>query len=301
MAFAWVALAQDEPPLFRAGVTLVRVDVQVLDRGQPVQGLTVRDFLVREEGVPQTITGFGQSSEPLQLLFVLDVSGSMNRLLRETAAAAEQALGALGPQDEVGVLFYATRHRLAQEFTADRRSVLLALRSASEERELGGGSSLYDALLAACEVLRGSAAWNGRRAIFVLTDNGGVSRSLPHEVVLRAISGVNAVVAAAVPRGARPPEPPPPGVEINPDYTRHNVFLLCEKSGGEAIRMEKAAQQLRPMLERLRTRYLLSYQPAPAPPGVFRSLEVEVTEEVKKRLRSPVVRARAGYFTEPPP
>lgn len=47
------------PPRFPGQVELVTVDVVVLDRhGQPVSGLTAEDFVVLEEGQPQTIGSF---------------------------------------------------------------------------------------------------------------------------------------------------------------------------------------------------------------------------------------------------
>ncbi len=56
-ALAW----QDpqRPPTFRTGAELVRVDVTVIDhKGLPVANLTVDDFIVEEDGVPQKIQSF---------------------------------------------------------------------------------------------------------------------------------------------------------------------------------------------------------------------------------------------------
>lgn len=48
-----------DKPIFRAGVTRVEVSALVLDRdGTPVGGLTVADFEVLEDGVPQSIRSF---------------------------------------------------------------------------------------------------------------------------------------------------------------------------------------------------------------------------------------------------
>jgi VWFA-related protein len=48
-----------EQPVFPAGVERVTVDVAVVDQdGQPVAGLTPQDFLIKEEGAPQTIAVF---------------------------------------------------------------------------------------------------------------------------------------------------------------------------------------------------------------------------------------------------
>jgi VWFA-related protein len=48
--------ADPQPPIFRAEVDLVRVDVSVMDnRGQPIDDLTIADFEVLEDGVPQAV------------------------------------------------------------------------------------------------------------------------------------------------------------------------------------------------------------------------------------------------------
>lgn len=67
-------LAQQQPPTFRTGTNVVRVDVTVIDRhGRPVNDLTAADFDVRENGQPQAITAFklvaatGEPSDELSL------------------------------------------------------------------------------------------------------------------------------------------------------------------------------------------------------------------------------------------
>jgi hypothetical protein len=48
-----------QPPIFRSGANLVRVDVTVLDhQGLPVTSLTADDFEVEEDGVPQAVQTF---------------------------------------------------------------------------------------------------------------------------------------------------------------------------------------------------------------------------------------------------
>ena len=50
---------QEQPPIFRGGANIVRVDVTVTNRhGEPATDLTRDDFVVTEDGAPQTIDSF---------------------------------------------------------------------------------------------------------------------------------------------------------------------------------------------------------------------------------------------------
>ncbi len=86
VAFVTMALSQVQPPsaAFRSDTTLVRVDAQVLTGSRTITGLSRDDFVVFEDGRPQPILHFGNESDPLDLLLLIDKSGSMQPVtLRE--------------------------------------------------------------------------------------------------------------------------------------------------------------------------------------------------------------------------
>ncbi len=286
---------QQEPPVFRSTAALVSVDVLVTQNGRPVTGLRAEDFIIREEGVPRPVESFAHDAAPLQILLLLDVSGSMGRMLRAAAETGRQSLEQLTPQDEVAVFFFARRARLQQELTREKNLAARALREAAVESGLGAGTSLNDALLEAAAYLEKLPPFPGRRALIVLTDNGGVHYQLPDETVIRALSRVNAVANAIVPEGVRPPNPPR-GDGVNPDFTPANIFLIAESTGGEVIRSNDAGRRLRELLERVRLRYNLMIRPSPAPPGAFRRLSVELAASAAARVREAQIRCRPGYY-----
>src|SRR5215470_19919240 len=79
--------AAAQRPTFRGTSDNVRVFTTVTDRdGRLVTTLEQRDFEIRDQGKPQPITLFDNSPQPIRLIVLLDVSGSMEgnlQLLRE--------------------------------------------------------------------------------------------------------------------------------------------------------------------------------------------------------------------------
>src|SRR5215207_11597642 len=97
-------VAARQQPTFRAGGDAVRVFVTVLDRdGRMNTKLTQDDFEIRDEGKPQSITLFDNSPQPIRLILMLDVSGSMQGNLPQLRSAAEQLFSRLRADDEVRV------------------------------------------------------------------------------------------------------------------------------------------------------------------------------------------------------
>jgi VWFA-related protein len=290
---ALCAAAQDEPPTFQSSTRVVRVDLQVLEKGRAVPGLAASDFVLTDEGQPQRISFLDRERNPLLLLLALDVSGSMRRYLAEMSAAAETALKVLDARDQVGVLYFAGDAKLALEPSADRRAAAAMLRDALEDRERKAGTVIYGAILDAVKAI--DSPTPARRAILVLTDNANLSYGIPEEQVLRELARTNTALTAIVPPGAKPPK----RESANPDFTWHNVFKLAQETGGDVLFADRPAERFREALERLRNSYALTY-PAPASaPGLFRRIQVTLTPEARRRYPKAEVRARAGYYAAP--
>jgi VWFA-related protein len=147
------ARPQAQNPQFRSGVDLVTLDVAVLDRaGNPVTGLTKDDFVVLENGKPQTVSTFVAVTAPTPppdratwersvTTEVVENSGAEERLLalviddatlpqspwmiQATKTAARTFIEELGPRDKAAIIF-TRNNRHAQDFTSDKARLLAA-------------------------------------------------------------------------------------------------------------------------------------------------------------------------------
>lgn len=117
--------------VFRGTGDTVRVFVTVTDRdGRLVTKLTQKDFEVRDDGKPQPITLFDNSPQPIRLIVMLDVSGSMDGNLPLLRAAADQLITRLQPNDAARIGTFGSDIAISPSFTRDARELRSALPAA---------------------------------------------------------------------------------------------------------------------------------------------------------------------------
>jgi VWFA-related protein len=152
---ACATLAATQRPQFRSGVELVHLDVSVLDKDRrPVKGLTEKDFVILEDGRPQSVAAFSAidlpDPVPPTTPWMRDVAPDVQRnteiaerrlisivmddatipadsaMIKSAREIARLVVERLGPNDLASVVF--TRdNRNAQEFTSDRARLLKAI------------------------------------------------------------------------------------------------------------------------------------------------------------------------------
>src|SRR5262245_6034021 len=121
LAFALAgAAAAAQQPVFRGTTDAVHVFVTVTDRdGRLVTTLTREHFEIRDEGKLQPITLYDNSPQPIRLVVLLDVSGSMEGNLPLLRGAADQLLAHLRPDDLVRVGTFGQQIVISPAFTRD--------------------------------------------------------------------------------------------------------------------------------------------------------------------------------------
>ncbi|MEO8132293.1 MAG: VWA domain-containing protein [Bryobacteraceae bacterium] len=297
-AFGQDAKVESSPPpmTFRSGVSNVRMDVQVIEGTNVVADLTKDDFAVFDDKQQQRILYFGRDAEPVSLLLLLDVSGSMKKYVEQIASVAREALHYLKQGDKVAVMIFSKGTIVRKEFTTDLDAVARDLSNLSWDERLESGTAINEALVDASRYMREHAGEAGRRAILILTDNLGLNYLSPDEKVIRSLYEADAVMNAMVAGKGERPEPIRPGRYANPDFTPPDVFHIADETGGEAIKVGRASATFPEMIERIRTRYSLQFHTPEIGPAGFRTVRVELTPQAKLRHPKAEVHARKGYF-----
>jgi VWFA-related protein len=183
--------------VFRSGVALVRVDVHVLRGGRPVTGLHAEDFVLLENAHPVEIRSFAREEMPLDVLLLLDVSGSMRPHVESVAAASRQALRVLAKDDRVAVMVFDQFTRLRMSFRSSRGDVERELDRVVNQESFGGGTDVTGALLDAANFMRLHARDGARRAIVAVTDDQ-TELQRDDTRVLRALERADAALSALI-------------------------------------------------------------------------------------------------------
>jgi Ca-activated chloride channel family protein len=199
-------LPADGPKPERDDVVRLRADevllnVTVLDSyGRQATGLTRGDFIVAEDGQRQDISSFIVSSVPVNVVLLLDASGSVVSEIDSLRQAAMQFVNALGPEDRVSVIEFHTKLELIQDWTAKAEDVRHALSwrfkpgmvMNKQGRYEFGLTALYDAIYSSADEQLGKV--EGRKAIIILTDGDDSSSKVTYEQAVSAVVKAGAVV-----------------------------------------------------------------------------------------------------------
>jgi Ca-activated chloride channel family protein len=287
------APAGAQMPTFASRSELVVLSATAVDdRGRPVTNLKQQELRVLEEGRPQAIVHFTEAADvPARILFLVDVSGSMNGELKTTSArmAATQLLAALAPEDQVALAGFDSEYWGIVGWTKDKRQVEIGFSGLKPF----GSTALHDALDHAARDL--ASHGEGRRAVVVITDGVDTASKESSDAVIARSRALDVPIYAVT--------------VVSPiDDPRSDIYLgrstmtaasagsalldrYASLSGGAAFvvsnfaGLKKAADLI--ALE-LKHQYRLGYD-VPEGPPLFRRVEVRSTR------KGILVRTRSGY------
>ena len=172
LAFALCLFAADDPVVFKSDVAMTRVDAKVVDgEGRAVTGLGIKDFVLTLNGKTLPVRSLASENVPIDILLLLDVSGSMEPHVQRIASAAREALNVLADKDRVGIMIFDTRSTLRLPLRNSRDEVITELNRILRSEHFAGGTAITRAMLDAARYLEHSARPEARRAVVILTDD----------------------------------------------------------------------------------------------------------------------------------
>jgi VWFA-related protein len=325
LALMAALIAQDaEELVFRSDTTLVRVDVQVLDQdNRTVTGLHKESFVLREQGKAREIKNFAAEELPIDLLFLVDVSGSMRPHVERMAAAAHSTLPSLREEDRMAVMVFDRNTRLRMPLRPGSAEGRRELDNVLRTELFNNGTDITRALYDAARFMKKQGRKEARRAIVMLTDDMTGNESDTFGAV-RALNDAETVmsvllVPAATPRGmARrrsggwgnggrwggvtigipgvPGGPGRGGPGVGPRLTRAGSDEIARESGGDSMPAD-AASALELTLKGLRQRYSLYFNlPAGVHEGDVRNVAIALEARAKQMHPLSTLRYRRTYI-----
>jgi len=293
----------------KTDVDLVTVDALVLQKNtaRVVGDLAKDDFVISEDGVPQTITHFSQSEMPLSVLLLIDRGGCLDPFGDNVRHAAFGALEQLKPSDEVAVMTYHDTAELQQRFTTNRADVKRALDFIPGHDEQAD-HCLDTVLDAASSYMNEAANPVGRRVVIFIT---GVTQNFDcpgapsGKAAMQSLYESGSVVCGVIP--LTPVQQMEDGMmrwatrvgRIGGARTL-DIKKLAEETGGEVLqdKPEKLETTFNTLVEHLRTRYNLAFVSTNKKrDGTLRKLKIDLNDATKKKQQTKlVVKARRSYI-----
>ena len=240
-----------QPAAFRSSVDLVKVNALVTKRGRPIAGLTAEDFEVLDNGVPQRVQVDALQDVPIDVVLVVDASGSIGGDAARLERAAQSVIADLRAQDRVAAVRFTHRVEVLAQLTHDHALVRWAWRVPAP----GAYTSAIDALFTGLTI----ADPMGQPTLVLVVSDGLDTASWLDADTLLSVAARSAATVSIV-RPAR-------GV----NFPVRSVFRrVSQSTAGElfdAGGTDAVERALKRALARFRTRYELITHPPPRMPA----------------------------------
>jgi Ca-activated chloride channel family protein len=248
-----LALVAQQAPTFKAGTQVVSIFATVTDaQKRLVSDLTQDDFSVFDNEKPQTLVYFDNSIHPINVVVMLDTSGSMTLTIDLLKQAAEQFLIRLLPDDKARVGAFNDKIQFNASWTNNRDQLITDAKSL----DFGNGTRLWDAVGASLDELK---SIDGRKVILVFTDGDDtesrmrlgtvLDRARAEEVMIYAI-GLESVYFNGQQK-----------VRTKPDS---GLRKIADETGGGYFELTKAsdlAPTFTKVAQELHSQYVIGFTP----------------------------------------
>ncbi len=268
-------------PKFEAGISLVTLDVAVLDNhGNFIPGIPAGNFRVIEDGVPQKIDKVEMGQAPITVALLIEFSRVFQQYWGpawyQTLQLAFGFASTLQPNDYCAVIAYDIKPNLLTDFTTDRGRVQEALnrmQMASWQE-----ANLFDAVIDTTERMSGV---EGRKAIVLISSGVDTFSKATFDQTRKAVqqNGVP-IYAIGLMQALRLIHPPSGAQEMGFLQADNQMRTFAAESGGQSFfpRFEGEFQSIfQAVHQALRSQYVLVYSSSnKARDGAYRKLKVEL-------------------------
>ena len=288
-ACALTLLATPMGAQIRVSTQTVPLYVTVTDSAKRlVPDLLREDFEVYDNGKLQTLTNFDNQVTPINVVVMIDTSGSMTLALDLVKQAAEEFLIRLLPEDKAKVGAFNDKIQVKPEtglpFTNNRDQLIRSL----QDLDFGYPTRLYDAVDYGISELK---MVDGRKVVLVFTDgadtasrlgSGDVTeRSRTEEVMVYSVGMENEYMNG----NQRVRTSPDRGLRRLSDETGGGFFMLKKK--------DELGPTFTRIAQELHNQYVMGFTPE--------TLDNKIHKlEVRVKRPGNTARARKSYVASPP-
>lgn len=198
-----------------------------------IAGLTAEDFDITEAGEPRQVLSAQPVTAPVNLVLLLDVSGSVDNYVNFIRKAARNFVDTVNGNDRVSLVIFNDDVKVLSGFSTDREKLSATL----DTFDAGGGTAYYDAvaytLADTLRPMRGE-----RTAIVILTDGDDNRSFLPFDSLIGAIEESGALIYPLyVPSALVAAASANPNATVDPVRSRYTG--LSQKAIGEGEKLAK--------------------------------------------------------------
>jgi VWFA-related protein len=278
---------QEQRPVYRARVTSVSVNVSVIQGNIPVSGLSADDFVVSDNGVPQTIDTVGFEPVPIDLTMFHDTSNSQAGRIESLKDDVRSIAALLRPGDRIRLL--TLDFQIKDVFGWQAAGAPLDLSSV----RLGNNSAVYDGIFTA---MMHQPDPDRRHLIVALTDGVDAGSTVGSQAVLdaaRHAEGVLHLVLFGTSHGSGRVAGYWTPTRGDRDGQRR-LKQAADLTGGRVhtpIFRANVVSYFRNAFDDFRQSYVLRYTPTGVTPTGWHDITVEVPAH-----RRATIRARKGYI-----
>ncbi|WP_353069026.1 VWA domain-containing protein [Tunturibacter empetritectus] len=272
----------------RVDVPIVNIDASViLDKThQFVPGLKANNFLILEDGVPQTITSVRTTQTPITAVMLLEFAANSYYLINDMRNASYYFFRSLRPDDYIAVITYDLRTHILTDFTNNKDLIAQSLQSLM----IPGFSDtdMFDALY---ETLDRTSRIEGRKYIILIGSGRDTFSKLTLDKILAKVKASQNVTIFTISTGAMLNELRGGGGPRELDYlqAQNQLQTFARMTGGLSfapIFQGELPDIFGQINQSIRNEYILTYRPSNNKnDGSYRKVKVLLVDNEGHPLR----------------